>query len=218
MNKYKSILAKARALREEGHYQAALDAFAEIDDIRRLTPDQQSEVLLSKGQAFAGLNQYAKAKEFYEDALRRAELRDKWVDQTTVLYYMGLLEKDQGHYDEALVIFRRQLAKLSSEFPNYFYELARNYYQQGSLMLLKDEQVDARMYLKHAVNYAQARHNPTHAYAVLALGKLDLIQNRRKDAVKNFRISYESFKQAGDLEGLSEVSDLIAQYEQDKRN
>ncbi len=212
MNKFQPIIEQADKLRQKHQYQEALDSYLELENEAKLSPDQQSSVLLAIGHCYKGLNDYEKAKEYFTASLKRAELREKLDDQRSILHTMALLEKQFGHHDQAIKLFRQELMSICSSSDKFFSLLAENYYEQGLLMMLKEDILDCRMYLNHSITYA--RHDPNiRGKALAALGRLNIMQNKRKDALKTFRMAYENFKTANNKAGISEVLELIQEYE-----
>lgn len=212
MNKFQPIIEQAGKLLAKEQYQDALELYQSIEQETKLSPVQQSSVLLAIGDCYTGLNNYEQAKEYLTAALKRAELREKLDDQRSIIHSLALVEKKFGHYDEAVKLFRKELSRICSNFENFFDVLAENYYQQGMLMMTKEDYPDSRMYLNHSITYA-VRNPDIKGRALSALGRLNVLQNKRKDALKTYRMAYENFKLANNRQGVSEVLKMINEYE-----
>ncbi len=214
MNKFQPIIDQAKELASQSEWQQAIDLLLPLKAEKKLSPDQQADVWLTLGKYYTRLGEFQQASAHYDEAYKKAEIRDKLPELAKTLHQQGLLEIQRQNYDQALGYFRKELTKLSSEFANYFSFLSENYYQQGLIMLHLEEFSDARVYLGHAITYAGPNNNHNaKGNALIALGKLNMIQNKKKDALKTFRQGYESFKQSGNKAGVASVLKLINAFE-----
>lgn len=214
MDNINQRIEDASKLVEEKKFEKALDSFESFDSEKKLSNKQKFKIALNKGIIKIYLFNYDEAQHDLETALNLGEKTEDRYDQARALHQLGILAKLRGDYDEAIELLREELRRCSSLMPSYYSDLSYNFFEQGDVMMLKENFTDAKMYFKHALVFAETESN-YHGVglATRSLGRLSRKVNRRKEALSYLRKSYENFKLAEDQEAIQSTLDEITKLE-----
>lgn len=211
MDQIRKKITVAFELFDQGKLQNAEKLYDEC--LAELTGGRSSEykhVLHGMGYVKAHLNKFTEAREAYRELLHLAEEEQDKEEQAVALHQLGMVERMAGNLDEAFAYFQREHQRIEDIEENKPLMLAANYYEQGYLHLLKNDETLAEDLMNQSLDYAKMSGDPIAiACAYRGLGEIYLKSDERNQARKFLQLAIRYFKKENDFQAIKEIEMLL---------
>ena len=204
------------------NYYLAMTYYAEVESIaEKLNNDYlRGKAYNGYGLVYMALNEYDKAKEYFE---REAEMfwdKDKVSVRSHAITQIniGLLEMNRNNFSEASILFQEAL--VLAEKINDSAVICDIFNKLGLAFMAQDNYTASQSYIKQAINFSRClQNNRFYGEAIYNLGLLNVHLNRPVEAEKLFlqakdisaEVGFKSAEQRANLM-LSELKEKQGQY------
>lgn len=210
---------RGSALEDIGNYPEAIFSY---DRAIKLKPDDD-ELWKNRGDALHKNNKLQEAIRSYEQAIRISNDEWAWIGKGDVLVDLRRYPDALNSYDSAIKInpnrewawiskgdLYYELGNLEDAIDNYDHCIGIDPKNKWALIHKGDVLNKLEKYKEALQNYSEAvKHNPEDGITWFSRGKLFAQQDQLDDSIKDFTQSLQCFRDEGELEWSSLVTDWI---------
>lgn len=160
------------------------------------------------------LKKFDEARSIYLELREIAKSSLNLQDELIAIHQLGMVERMAENYDEAQEIFDQELALLRSSHPNWHVGFAANYYEQGYILLKKNNLPEAENLMNKSLRYAeQSNDQIALGCSLRGLGEINKAKGEIEKAVTYFQESIVAFKEANDIMAVNEVNRMLIKFD-----
>lgn len=154
-NIQQKLLNAYRAFEKNQLKQAEILYLACLDKIDNQETLEFKQALHGIALVKMGQEKFTEAREIYFQLLSRAESESNLEDQAIVLHQLGMVERFNENFKEALDLFKSELAIYETIESDTTLEYAVNYYEQALIYLAQNELEQGTIFLHRSLHYAK---------------------------------------------------------------
>lgn len=156
------------------------------------------------------LKKFDEARSIYFELRKIAETNSNLQDELITIHQLGMVERMAENYDDAQKLFKEELELLQSSHPNWHVGFAANYYEQGYILLKKNNLFEAEKLMYQSLRYAEQSNDETALGCSLrGLGEIHKAKGEIGKAKRYFEQSIVAFKEGKNLVGVTEVTRML---------
>ncbi|WP_262173645.1 tetratricopeptide repeat protein [Saccharococcus sp. Marseille-Q5394] len=187
----------------EGIYQDCLS----LMDIRSTKYEAALHWL---GYVKSELKKFDEARSIYDELRGIAKSSLNYQDELIAIHQLGMVERMAENYDKAQELFNEELTLLSSSNPNWHLGFAANYYEQGYILLKKNNLFEAEKLMYQSLQYAeQSNDQIALGCSLRGLGEINKAKGEIGKAKRYFEQSILAFIEGENLVGVTEVNGML---------
>ena len=208
MNKIRKSLAMAWALFDKGDYQSAESLYLKCyDEISKSDAENFNTVLMGLMYTESFLKKYEEARKFGNLLLCEARNEE---EKHIALHQLGMVERMAGNLSKANQLFVEEERLLFASFPNDYFRMSANLYEQGYIAFQMENYAQAENIMFMSLDYAiKARDDVCMGCAYRGMGEIMKAVGKVKTAMDYFEKAIVSFANAGDLIAVEEIKSVM---------
>lgn len=208
MNGIRKSLAMAWALFDKGDYQGAESLYLKCyDAISKSDAENVNAVRMGLIYTECFLKKYEEARKFGNILLSEARNEE---EKHIALHQLGMIERMAGNYKKANVLFTEEERLLFASFPNDYFRMSANLYEQGYIAFLMENHAQAEKIMLMSLDYAiKARDDMCMGCAYRGMGEIMKAVGKVKTAMDYFEKAIASFANTGDLIAVEEIKSIM---------
>ncbi|MGG0669730.1 tetratricopeptide repeat protein [Lederbergia citrisecunda] len=162
------------------------------------------------GYVKSELKKFDEARSIYFELREIAKSCLHLQDEIIAIHQLGMVERMAQNYDKALEIFDEEVTLLRSSHPNWHVGFAANYYEQGYILLKKNNLFEAENLMNESLRYAeQSNDQIALGCSLRGLGEINKAKGEIEKAKSYFEQSILAFKEGEDFVGVTEVNGML---------
>lgn len=162
------------------------------------------------GYVKSELKKYDEARSIYIRLREIAKSDSNLQDELIAIHQLGMVERMAENYDIATELFDKELKLLMNNYPDLYVGFAANYYEQGYILLKKNNLIEAVKLMNQSLQYSEQSNDLISLGCSLrGLGEIFVAKDEIERAKGYFEQSILSFKEADELVGVDEVKRML---------
>lgn len=217
MSSEKSIddkLSQAFELFENNKLIEAEEIYQECLNVMDTSSTKYEAALHWLGYVKSELEKFDAARSIYCELREIAKSSLNLQDELIAIHQLGMVERMAENYDKAKELFDQELTLLRSSNLNWCVGFAANYYEQGYILLKKNNLLDAEKLMRESLRYAeQSSDQIALGCSLRGLGEINKAKGETEKAESYFEQSILSFKEGDAIAAVIEVNKMLGEIQ-----